>query len=156
MQAKENLHLYKTTAGAAQSIIKNEGIFTLYRGLGSMLWRNGVWNGVYFGVINVVKQSLPEPKSHSGTIGRNFLAGFIAGTMATIMNTPFDVLKSRVQNTLPGQPRKYLFTIPSLMKIANEEGFSALFKGFVPKVLRLGPGGGIMLVAFDFFSWLLG
>ena len=27
--------------------------------------------------------------------------------------------------------------------------FAALYKGFVPKVLRLGPGGGILLVVFD-------
>ena len=39
--------------------------------------------------------------------------------------------------------------------IMKEEGFSALYKGFLPKVLRLGPGGGILLVVFtgvmDFF-----
>ncbi len=28
----------------------------------------------------------------------------------------------------------------------------ALYKGFVPKVLRLGPGGGILLVVFDAVS----
>lgn len=27
--------------------------------------------------------------------------------------------------------------------------FSAVYKGFVPKVLRLGPGGGILLVVFE-------
>jgi solute carrier family 25 2-oxodicarboxylate transporter 21 len=32
--------------------------------------------------------------------------------------------------------------------VAKEEGFGALYKGFIPKVLRLGPGGGILLVVF--------
>jgi solute carrier family 25 2-oxodicarboxylate transporter 21 len=32
--------------------------------------------------------------------------------------------------------------------VAREEGFWALYKGFVPKVLRLGPGGGILLVVY--------
>ena len=33
--------------------------------------------------------------------------------------------------------------------------FTALYKGFTPKVLRLGPGGGIMLVVFDVVSnWM--
>lgn len=27
--------------------------------------------------------------------------------------------------------------------------FAALYKGFTPKVLRLGPGGGILLVVFE-------
>ena len=33
-----------------------------------------------------------------------------------------------------------------MVLVAKEEGFEALYKGFVPKVLRLGPGGGILLV----------
>lgn len=34
------------------------------------------------------------------------------------------------------------------MTVAKEEGFAALYKGFLPKVLRLGPGGGILLVVY--------
>jgi solute carrier family 25 2-oxodicarboxylate transporter 21 len=30
--------------------------------------------------------------------------------------------------------------------------FAAMYKGFLPKVLRLGPGGGILLVVFDAVS----
>lgn len=33
--------------------------------------------------------------------------------------------------------------------------FKALYKGFVPKVLRLGPGGGILLVVFDQVTTLM-
>ena len=43
-------------------------------------------------------------------------------------------------------------TAQSLVKIAREEGARALWKGYVAKVVRLGPGGGIMLVVFDFAS----
>lgn len=33
----------------------------------------------------------------------------------------------------------------------------ALYKGFVPKVLRLGPGGGVLLVVFEAVSsWMKG
>lgn len=31
----------------------------------------------------------------------------------------------------------------------REEGPAALYKGFVPKVLRLAPGGGIMLLVVE-------
>jgi len=44
---------------------------------------------------------------------------------------------------------KYNWTLPALKTIVQEEGFGALYKGFIPKVLRLGPGGGILLVVFD-------
>jgi hypothetical protein len=44
-----------------------------------------------------------------------------------------------------------LFTpFRSLATIAREEGFAALYKGFVPKVLRLAPGGGVLLLVVEF------
>ena len=45
---------------------------------------------------------------------------------------------------------KYNWTYPSLFLIAREEGFAALYKGFVPKVLRLAPGGGVLLLVVEF------
>jgi len=71
-----------------------------------------------------------------------------------MLNTPFDVVKSRIQ-LQPADKRIYNWTITSLFKIINEEGFRALYKGFVPKVLRLGPGGGILLVVSDYVARIL-
>ena len=36
------------------------------------------------------------------------------------------------------------------MQILREEGPAALYKGFVPKVLRLAPGGGVLLLVVEF------
>lgn len=36
------------------------------------------------------------------------------------------------------------------MTILREEGAAALYKGFVPKVLRLAPGGGVLLLVVEF------
>ena len=33
--------------------------------------------------------------------------------------------------------------------MAREEGLGALYKGFVPKVLRLAPGGGVLLLVVE-------
>jgi solute carrier family 25 2-oxodicarboxylate transporter 21 len=41
---------------------------------------------------------------------------------------------------------KYNWAYGALGVVLREEGFSALYKGFAPKVLRLGPGGGVLLV----------
>lgn len=35
------------------------------------------------------------------------------------------------------------------MTIFREEGPAALYKGFVPKVLRLAPGGGVLLLVVE-------
>ena len=70
------------------------------------------------------------------------------------MNTPFDVIKTRVQ-TLPWSDTTYKPTIPSLIRVAREEGIRALYKGFAPKVMRMAPGGGIVLVVFDYVAQFL-
>ncbi|EFC45440.1 mitochondrial carrier protein [Naegleria gruberi] len=150
LQAKENLGLYKNTSDALTKIIKQEGIMTLYTGLESTMWRNATWNGGYFGLIHAVKSAMPKPNSEGQRMFQDFVAGFLSGTFGTMLNTPFDVAKTRIQNQLPGTVHKYNWTLPALAKIYSEEGVKALYKGFVPKVLRLGPGGGVLLLVFNF------
>lgn len=104
-------------------------------GLESTLWRHALWNGGYFGVIPTVRAILPPAKSETGRQVQSFVAGALAGTFGTILNTPADVVKSRIQNQPKDQPRKYNWTLPSLQMIAREEGVTALYKGFVPKVI---------------------
>lgn len=83
----------------------------------------------------------------------DFGAGLVAGTLATAGNTPFDVVKTRVQNNIA--PYDRISTISGLFKVAKSEGVKSLWKGFAPKVIRLGPGGGLMLVIYQKASdWL--
>jgi len=154
MQAKTSV--YKSTMEAAVSIIRYEGLRGIYKGLVPQLWRNGVWNGVYFGIINKLKSALWTPESKAGELGRNFIAGLVGGGLATTANTPLDVVKSRMQNTKVGDttgPRTVFGTLVHIYK--HEGGVKALWKGYIPRMYRLGPGGGIMLVAYDFISDLL-
>ena len=83
---------------------------------------------------------------------KKFLSGLIGGMMGVCFATPFDVVKSRMQNQTPGQPRVYTNVPASLYRVLTTEGVTALYKGFGPRLVRLGPGGGIMIVAFDFFA----
>jgi len=139
-------------------IIRQEGPLALYNGLESTIWRHIVWNAGYFGCIFQVRALLPKASSKTTQMGQDMLSGAIGGTVGTILNTPMDVVKSRIQNSpkLPGTVPKYNWAWPAVGTVMREEGFSALYKGFLPKVLRLGPGGGILLVVFtgvmDFFK----
>eukprot|EP01112_Ceratiomyxa_fruticulosa_P002733 TRINITY_DN1291_c0_g2_i1.p1 TRINITY_DN1291_c0_g2~~TRINITY_DN1291_c0_g2_i1.p1 ORF type:complete len:289 (-),score=53.06 TRINITY_DN1291_c0_g2_i1:55-921(-) len=157
LQAIENKGLYKNTLDCVLKIARSEGPLAFFNGMESTLWRHALWNGGYFGLIPNVRAIMPVPKNDTQKMGINFVAGALAGTFGTILNTPADVVKSRIQNQKKDLPRKYNWTLPSLQLIMKEEGFSALYKGFVPKVLRLGPGGGILLVVFEVVSkWLRG
>ncbi|KAJ8519641.1 hypothetical protein ONZ45_g3435 [Pleurotus djamor] len=94
----------------------------------------------------------PMDVSQQSTLLNNFISGSIGGFVGTLLNTPFDVVKSRIQGStkVPGVVPKYNWTYPALLTIMREEGAGALYKGFVPKVLRLAPGGGVLLLVVEF------
>jgi len=95
---------------------------------------------------------LPKAETPQGQLLNNFISGSAGGFVGTVLNTPFDVVKSRIQGAekLPGVVPKYNWTYPALITIFREEGPKALYKGFVPKVLRLAPGGGVLLLVVEF------
>lgn len=149
MQAPESKTLYTTTLDCAKKIITQEGPFAVYKGFEPQLWRNAFWNGPYFAIGPILKEKMGAKSKVSTAI-----AGMIAGAIATLFNTPLDVVKSRMQNQKLGQ-NKYNWAFPSLVTVLKEEGITACYKGLGMRLLRLGPGGGIMLVTFDYISDLL-
>lgn len=157
LQDRASAGKYNGMMDCVVKIVKNEGPFALYNGLESTMWRHILWNAGYFGCIFQIRSLLPKANNKSQQVRNDLISGATGGTIGTILNTPMDVVKSRIQNSpkVSGAVPKYNWAWPALGTVMKEEGFSALYKGFVPKVLRLGPGGGILLVVFtgvmDFF-----
>ncbi|KDN47958.1 mitochondrial carrier [Tilletiaria anomala UBC 951] len=151
LQDRAQAHLYKGPMDVVGKIIKADGLLGLYAGMESTFWRHVLWNGGYFGCIFQVKALLSKPNGKAEELRNNFISGSIGGFVGTALNTPADVVKSRIQNTpkVAGQVPKYNWTFPSIALIAREEGFGALYKGFTPKVLRLAPGGGVLLLVVE-------
>ncbi|CAD6587537.1 MAG: hypothetical protein ASARMPREDX12_002927 [Alectoria sarmentosa] len=162
LQDRAQAGKYNGMIDCVAKIVKEEGPLAMYNGLESTLWRHILWNSGYFGVIFQVKELLPKAEGKGQQIRNDLIAGAAGGTVGTILNTPMDVVKSRIQNSpkIKGSVPKYNWAWPALGTVMKEEGFTALYKGFLPKVLRLGPGGGILLVVFtgvmDFFKQMRG
>lgn len=162
LQDRASAGKYNGMIDCVVKIVKAEGPLALYNGLESTLWRHILWNAGYFGCIFQVKTLLPKAADKSQGLRNDLLAGAIGGTIGTVLNTPMDVVKSRIQNSpkMAGLTPKYNWAWPALGTVLREEGFAALYKGFLPKVLRLGPGGGILLVVYgsviDFFRKVRG
>lgn len=152
LQDRASAGKYNGIIDCVVKTVKAEGPLAMYNGLESTLWRHILWNAGYFGCIFQVKGLMPKPApgSKAQAMGTDFLSGAVGGTVGTILNTPMDVVKSRIQNSpkVKGQLPKYNWAWPGLATIFKEEGFAALYKGFLPKVLRLGPGGGVLLVVY--------
>lgn len=120
MQDKANAGRYKNTFDCVLKIFREEGPLAFFKGLESTIWRHAAWNGGYFGVIHGVKAALPKATTPQETLRNNFIAGSIGGTFGTLLNTPFDVVKTRIQNQTAVP--KYNWAFPALATIAREEG----------------------------------
>ncbi|KIK01683.1 hypothetical protein K443DRAFT_678221 [Laccaria amethystina LaAM-08-1] len=152
IKLQDKTSTFKGPMDVVKQIVRKEGLLGLYAGMESTFWRHLYWNGGYFGCIHQVRAILPQARTPESQLMNNFIAGSIGGFAGTLLNTPFDVVKSRIQRSprIPGVMPKYNWTYPALVIIAREEGFAALYKGFVPKVLRLAPGGGVLLLVVEF------
>lgn len=136
LQDKASAGKYNGMIDCVVKTVKNEGPLTLYQGLESTLWRHILWNAGYFGCIFQVRTLLPAAETKSGKMTNDLISGSVGGTVGTLLNTPLDVVKSRIQNTpkVAGLVPKYNWAWPAVFTVAREEGFSALYKGFLPKV----------------------
>ncbi|GFS25354.1 mitochondrial 2-oxodicarboxylate carrier [Elysia marginata] len=135
-----------TISTAKEIIAKNGfGFKGLNKGLTATLGRHGVFNMFYFGIYHNVKSMVPEYKDPKADFLRRFAIGLVAGTLSSCVNIPFDVAKSRIQGPQPvaGQI-KYKGCFQTILLVYKEEGFFALYKGLLPKVLRLGPGKSVV------------
>ena len=131
MQSKENLNRYSSPSHCLKSIISEEGWLSLFSGLSATMFRNGIWTGIYFGTISQLSM-FPTA-----------ISGFIAGAFGCLFNTPFDVVKSRLQSSPSNSSLLSL-----LFSICESEGVFSLYKGLMPKLLRMSVGGSISITVF--------
>ncbi|XP_072313683.1 mitochondrial 2-oxodicarboxylate carrier [Eucyclogobius newberryi] len=133
------------------------GLNGLNRGLTSTLGRHGIFNMIYFGFYFNVKDAFPASQDPTLEFMRKFTIGLVSGTISSCVNIPWDVAKSRIQGPqpVPGEI-KYKTCIQTMQLVYREEGYLALYKGLVPKIMRLGPGGAVMLLVYEYVSGWLG
>lgn len=138
-----------STFAVTRQIISQHGLGLngLNKGLSATIMRNGVFNAFYFGIYNSIVPKLQKQTDSISDFFIKFFAGFVSGTLASCMNIPFDVAKSRIQG--PQGEIVYKGTLQTICLVYQREGFKALYKGLLPKVLRLGPGGAIMLIVYE-------
>lgn len=151
-----------STFAIVRQISLEEGLYRgiLSKGLTATIMRNGLFNMVYFGLYHSVKDVVPPFSDPTAEFFRKLTIGLVSGSIGCSMNIPFDVAKSRIQGPQPQiassawdrcpiRKVTYKQTLITIFHIYKQEGFFALYKGLLPRVLRLGPGGAIMMLVYE-------
>lgn len=154
LQSTEYLTKYSNTFDCYSRVIRNQGMSALMIGLGPTIWRNSTWNTIYFGLMYYVKHNIlreVEDKHTAYALSQTLISGFVGGSVATLFNAPFDVVKSRVQEQNIGDVRRNRFTLVALYEIYKcDGGIRGCYKGIKPKIIRMGLGGAVSMTTFEF------
>ncbi|RKP07198.1 mitochondrial carrier domain-containing protein [Thamnocephalis sphaerospora] len=147
-------------------MMQREGPRSLWRGLEPTLWRDVPFSGKHTALANTagcvavywlgyesIKRGLARNNHEETGVAREFqnafLAGAASGMIASVLTTPFDVAKTRmqVQDTTGHRQSKSMLHV--LRTIAQQEGMSGLTRGITARVAKVAPSCAIMIGCYE-------
>ena len=137
LQTGENLY-YKGVIGTMSTIVRDEGVRGLYKGLVPIvLGYFPTWT-IYFSVYERSKGFYSELVPRWDFVS-NSCSAITAGAASTVLTNPIWVVKTRLmlQTNLGESITHYRGTLDAFSKIIQQEGVRALYAGLVPSLLGL-------------------
>ncbi|KAG8523414.1 Brain mitochondrial carrier protein 1 [Galemys pyrenaicus] len=164
MQAQGSL-FQGSMIGSFIDIYQQEGTRGLWRGVVPTAQRAAIVVGVELPVYDITKKHLILSGMMGDTILTHFVSSFTCGLAGALASNPVDVVRTRMMNqrAIVGHVDLYQGTVDGILKMTSKiklsdvkrkgnlpdlnyifqmwkhEGFFALYKGFWPNWLRLGP-----------------
>lgn len=139
---------YKGMFDCLAKVAKEEGAGALYKGLTPFVTHLTLKYALRFGLFEKIRVALNGGKTSASSNAQNFIAGLAVGCIeATMIVTPFEVIKTRLQKQKGKTDLKYKGPIDVVIKVTREEGFRRLWSGNMPTVIRQGSNQ-----AFNFMS----
>lgn len=147
---------YRSAPHALLTVVKDEGIGALYRGVSLTALRQGTNQAANFTAYTELKALLqsmqPEFSDKNLPSYQTTIIGLISGAVGPFTNAPIDTIKTRLQKTPaePGQTAIQRITLIS-RDMFRQEGPKAFYKGITPRVMRVAPG---QAVTFTVYEWI--
>uniref|UniRef100_A0A914V1N1 Uncharacterized protein n=2 Tax=Plectus sambesii TaxID=2011161 RepID=A0A914V1N1_9BILA len=143
------------------NLLKEKGIFGLYRGIGATMARDVTFSVIYFPLFAKLDNLGPRKSDGSGdaVFYASFLAGITSGAVSSFSVTPLDVIKTRLQTINRGAGEvEYRGFTHAFTSILRNEGWRALFKGAGCRMLVMAPLFGIaqMVYFIGVAEWVMG
>jgi solute carrier family 25 (mitochondrial 2-oxodicarboxylate transporter), member 21 len=144
-QQKLHLNLWNTT----RTLIENFGVSGLYRGFSACVAREALYTAGYLGLAPVFTSRLVGESEYlrDRPLAASILGACAAGTLAAVTTHPIDTVKTCLQSDMEGKTWKNTFgTMKTLM---NTGGIGSLYRGMLPRTVRLCGAFFVCLVVRD-------
>lgn len=133
----------------------------LFRGLIPSLWKDVPFSAVYWLGYEQLRARLLARHQWSGkhrgqvpelsvVFQTSFVAGACSGTVAALLTTPFDVIKTRQQVYLFDRTAAVPSTLSTASQVVGEAGWTGLFAGLGPRLMKVAPACAIMIGSYEF------
>ncbi|KAF3334510.1 solute carrier family 25 member 44-like protein [Carex littledalei] len=165
IQGLPGMPTYQGPFNVVQRVLQNEGIRGLYRGFGVTILTNSpasaLWWGAYGASQHAIWRSLgygngndsEKKPSQLELVGVQATAGTLAGACSSIITTPIDTIKTRLQvmdDYGSGRPSMRKTT----RKLLEEDGWRGFYRGFGPRFLNMSLWGTSMIVTYELIKRL--
>ncbi|KAA1475991.1 mitochondrial tricarboxylate transporter [Dentipellis sp. KUC8613] len=147
---------YRGLIHGTASIVREEGLRGIYRGLFPVMMRQGANSAVRFTTYSTVKQFV-QSRTRPGQqlpAGVTFGIGAIAGLVTVYTTMPLDVVKTRMQSLEASA--QYRNSFHCAYRIFTEEGVRRFWTGTTPRLARLIMSGGIVFTIYERVIGLIG
>lgn len=144
---KPNQRLYNGTLHCFKTIIARESAAGLYRGITSPMAGVALVNAIVFGVYGNIQRNSADPDS----IKTHFLAGTTAGLVQTVITSPMELAKTRMQLQSQQAKGALVFRGPleCVRYIQRTEGIRGIYRGFGITAIRDVPGFASYFVLYE-------
>ncbi|KAI9318107.1 mitochondrial carrier domain-containing protein [Dichotomocladium elegans] len=141
---------YRNAPHAFYTIVKEEGVRTLYRGVTLTALRQATNQAANFTAYQELKRIGKKVQNVEDLPAyQTLVIGGISGAMGPLTNAPIDTIKTRIQKatSLSGSGWQQFKTVTT--EIYTKEGLRAFYKGLTPRVLRVAPGQSVTFVVYE-------
>lgn len=146
---------YRSAPHALFTVVREEGIGALYRGVSLTALRQGTNQAANFTAYSYLKSFLqkiqPEYADKQLPSYQTTVIGLISGAMGPFSNAPIDTIKTRLQRTAAEPGQSALSRIVNIARdMFKQEGARAFYKGITPRVMRVAPGQAVTFTVYEF------
>ncbi|KAF2836251.1 mitochondrial thiamine pyrophosphate carrier 1 [Patellaria atrata CBS 101060] len=141
--------IYKGTIGTFKHILREEGITGLWKGNIPAELLYVAYGAVQFTVYHqtsALLSILPPPYQPPDATG-SFISGAVAGTVATTLTYPLDLLRTRF--AAQGTEKVYESLRSSIRHITKDEGYQGFFRGVSAAVVQVVPYMGLFFSSYE-------
>jgi len=147
-------HKYKGIYHGFTTLVRTEGFFSIWKGLGASIQGIVPYAGVNFSVYETLKVLAPKNKDGELQTTWRLICGGAAGAIGQTVAYPWDVVRRRRQTMgfAPGSPDiKVTGTYSVMLHIIKKEGPRGLYRGITINYWKVTPA---VSISFMVYEWM--